>query len=181
MKTYWGYKVMAAELRATFVLSLRQLTENNSNDTYFIQCFLSAKHFTKVVRKAVIGIAATLCLSDLSTQETTNGAVLLHELLLPFEVTPCREVAAFHLEQNFRWEKSKVWKMRELEQSMATDSCRFLRAAWLSRSTYMMVWASTSSRYHGEVMQVMGEVLFCCGKWRHDWGISEGHACPWAQ
>lgn len=90
------------------MLSLRQLTENDSNDTYFIQCFLSAKHFTKLVRKAVSGTAATLCLSDLSTQETSNGAVLLCELLLSFEVTPCRKGAAFHLEQSCRWEKSKV-------------------------------------------------------------------------
>lgn len=70
-----------------------------------MQCFLSVKHFTKVVRKAVMETAASLCLSDLSSQETTYSAVLHHELILSFEVIPCRGLAAFHLKENSRWEK----------------------------------------------------------------------------
>lgn len=49
---------------------------------------MSAEHFTNMARKAVTGTAATPCLSDLSTQETTNGAVLLYELVLSFEALP---------------------------------------------------------------------------------------------
>lgn len=83
---------MAAEFRPTFILTLRQLTENNSNDT--LQ-YNSKEHFTKVVRKAVIETAATLGLSDLPTQESTNGAVLRHELILSLRSVPVRDLLHF--------------------------------------------------------------------------------------
>lgn len=102
---------MNAEFRATFVLTLRQLAENNNNDTYNLSSvFWVWNGLEKWYRKAITGTAATLCLSDLSSQETTNGAILSHEVrVLSFEATPWRGVAAFHLEDEVG-EKSKDMK-----------------------------------------------------------------------